>query len=65
MSRFDTHCMKQDTFTLEEGDVVIQWPASLSQESFEDFKDWLRLLERRVARSVQAPKTAEQSTDDD
>ncbi len=25
--------MKQDTYTLEEGDVVIQWPARLSLES--------------------------------
>ena len=44
--------MNQDVFTLEEGDVVLQWPASLSPESFEDFKDWLDLMARKVGRAV-------------
>jgi hypothetical protein len=50
--------MRQDVFTLSEGDVTIQWPEQLSQESFEDFADWLRILERKIKRSVQAPEPA-------
>ncbi len=45
--------MKEDVFALTEGDVVLQWPELLSQESFEDLKAWadivLRKIERRVA----------------
>jgi hypothetical protein len=33
--------MKQEVFTLAEGDVVLQWPSELSMESYTDFKDWL------------------------
>jgi hypothetical protein len=42
----------QDVFSLTEGPVTIQWPASLSAESYEDFSGWLDLLKRRVGRSV-------------
>jgi hypothetical protein len=48
--------MRQDVFSLAEGTITIQWPASLSQESFQDFSDWLELLKRRIQRSV-GPKT--------
>ena len=45
--------MKEDVFALSEGDVVLQWPESLSRESFEDLQEWtvivLRKIERRVA----------------
>ncbi len=44
--------MKQDTYTLDEGDVVLQWPARLSQESYEDLKDWLDLIARKMKRAV-------------
>ena len=44
--------MNQDTFTLDEGKVVLQWPASISAESYEDLKDWLDLMGRRVKRAV-------------
>lgn len=50
--------MRQEVFSLTEGDVTIQWPETLSQESLEDFNDWLRILERKVKRSVvTAPPT--------
>jgi hypothetical protein len=44
--------VKQDTFTLAEGQVVFQWPSHLSAESFEDLKDWLELQMRKIGRSV-------------
>lgn len=46
--------VRQDTFSLDEGMVVLQWPAHLSKASFEDLKDWMELQLRKIARSVQS-----------
>ena len=43
---------KQDVFTLEEGPVVLQWPASLSPDSFEDLSGWWEIMLRKIKRSV-------------
>jgi hypothetical protein len=56
--------MKQDTFTLDEGQIVVQWPAKLAPESFEDFTDWLELLHRKIGRSVDAEKKPALKRDD-
>ncbi len=48
--------MNQDTFTLDEGQVVLQWPASFSPENYEDLKDWLELMARRMKRAVREAK---------
>jgi hypothetical protein len=47
--------MRREVFSLTEGDVVIQWPEHLSQESFEDVSDWLQILQRKIKRSVAQP----------
>jgi hypothetical protein len=44
--------MRQDVFSLAEGQVMMQWPSVLSRESFEDITDWLKILERKIGRSV-------------
>ncbi len=44
--------MRQEVFTLAEGDVTIQWPESISEESFEDFNDWIAILLRKLKRNV-------------
>lgn len=44
--------MKQDTFTLSEGDVVLTWPAAISEASFQDLQDWLELMRRKIQRAV-------------
>jgi hypothetical protein len=44
--------MRQDVFSLTEGIVSVQWPSSLSEESYQDLADWLKLLERKIGRSV-------------
>lgn len=44
--------IKQDVFSLEEGQVVIQWPSNMSASSFEDVRAWLDILERKISRSV-------------
>ena len=38
--------------SLTEGPVTIQWPATISPESFEDLGDWLDILKRKIGRSV-------------
>lgn len=50
--------MRQDTFTLDEGTVTFQWPEKLSQASYEDLKDWLQIMGRKIERSV--PKEHEE-----
>lgn len=44
--------MKQEVFTLSEGDVVLQWPDRLSLESLEDFEDWWKIMLRKVKRAA-------------
>jgi len=44
--------MKEDIFTLKEGDVVFQWPERLSQESFDDLEAWTQLILRKVKRHI-------------
>lgn len=43
---------KQDTFSLDEGNVILQWPDAMSQDSYEDFKSWVELQLRKIARTV-------------
>jgi hypothetical protein len=43
---------KEDVFTLDEGQVVLQWPEQLSKESFDDFESWLQLVIRKAKRSI-------------
>ena len=47
--------MKQNTLQLDEGDMVIQYPARINPESYEDVKVWMDLMARRVQRAVQKP----------
>ncbi len=44
--------MNQDVFTLEEGDVTIQWPKALSNASYKDLEDWLELIKRKAKRAI-------------
>lgn len=44
--------MQEDVYSLPEGRVVVQWPAALSPESVQEIKDYLKLLERKIARST-------------
>jgi hypothetical protein len=44
--------VRQDTFTLDEGQVILQWPTNLSEHSYEDLKDWLELQMRKIRRGI-------------
>lgn len=50
--------MKEDVFSLQEGDVTLQWPEALSAESYQDLEDWTKLLLRKIKRSVQEPASS-------
>ncbi len=43
---------RQDTFSLDEGMVILQWPATLSSDSYEDFESWIQLQLKKIKRSV-------------
>ncbi len=43
--------MRQDVFSITEGDVVLAWPTPLSAESIQEIKDWLKIAERKIVRS--------------
>jgi hypothetical protein len=45
--------MQEDVYSIPEGRIVVQWPASLSAESVQEVKDYLKLLERKITRSVE------------
>jgi hypothetical protein len=42
--------VKESICSLTEGRIVIQWPSPLSKESVQDCLDWLKLIERQIAR---------------
>jgi hypothetical protein len=44
--------MHEDVYSLPEGRVVVQWPGTLSAESIQEVKDYLKLLERKIMRST-------------
>jgi hypothetical protein len=44
--------IRQDRFTLNEGLAILQWPTSLSRESYEDFESWINLRLKIIKRSV-------------
>jgi hypothetical protein len=44
--------MKEDIFTLKEGDVVLQWPEAISPESYEDLESWAKLVLRKIQRHI-------------
>jgi hypothetical protein len=52
MQRPMTAGSKQDVFSLPEGEIVLQWPEPLSAESYEDFESWVKLVLRKIKRSV-------------
>jgi hypothetical protein len=44
----------QDVFNVSEGQAVVQWPAAMSRESFEDFEAWLEIIKRKISRQIAA-----------
>jgi hypothetical protein len=52
--------MRQDVFSLDNGgEVTISWPVPLTAEMVTDIKDWLKIVERKISRSVDQPEPKE------
>jgi hypothetical protein len=49
---------RQDVFSLSEGQVTLNWPATLSQESYEDLTAWLDIVKRKIGRSIKVEQSA-------
>ncbi len=48
--------MREDTFSVgDEGEIIARLPNTLSQEMYDDLKDFLDLLARKARRKVAAP----------
>lgn len=54
---------KQDIFALDQGEVIVQWPSSLSQEDFTDINSWIDILKRKIGRCVQSEPSREPDAD--
>jgi hypothetical protein len=50
--------MRQDVFSLTEGEAVIHWPTPLSPDSISELEDWLDLVKRKIKRSAAEPSEA-------
>ena len=48
--------MLKDTFNTESGLVGLQYPATMSADTYEDIKSWLQLQIRKIARTVEEKK---------
>lgn len=46
--------MKQETFSLEAGDLTVRWPAKLSPDELKDVEDWLDILKRKIQRAAKS-----------
>jgi|HubBroStandDraft_4_1064222.scaffolds.fasta_scaffold34355_3 hypothetical protein len=47
--------MRQDVFSLTEGDAVIHWPAPLSADSISELEAWPDLVKRKIRRAAAEP----------
>lgn len=55
--------MRQDIFSIDEGAVTIVWPATLSEDSLNDVKDWLEIVKRKIERSGPSKQRKEVGAD--
>ena len=42
--------IKEDIYTTSEGDFVLRWPENASEESVQEFEDWVKLMVRKIKR---------------
>ena len=44
--------MRQETFTLSESEILIQFPSNMTMDDYEDLEGWLEILKRKIKRSI-------------
>ncbi len=47
----------REVSTLDEGEAVLQWPATVSKESVQELEAWLNLVLKKLKRRVGLPPT--------
>jgi len=52
--------VREDVFTMDYGNVVIQWPERMTKEDIQDLSDWMEIVIRKIKRS-----SNDNSPDDD
>ncbi len=55
--------MAQDSFSLKEGYVVLNYPAEMSPESYGDFEEWVHLVLRVAKRRSEHTKASTKADD--
>ena len=50
------HLRAKEVFSLPEGDITMEWPIPMSQESFKDFCEWMNLVQRKMSRLYIKPE---------
>ena len=55
--------MMQDVFSTPEGEIILRWPTRLSEATIQDVKDWLKIVERKISRSVAEDKPSDSPSD--
>lgn len=45
--------MKEDVFTLPDGQVVLQWPENIDPDELEDVQSWMEMMVRKIKRYAQ------------
>ena len=55
--------LRQDVFSLVDGgEVTISWPVPLTQD-INYIKDWLKIVERKITRSLSDPKSTNEAAE--
>lgn len=57
--------IKEDVFSVDEGQLVLQWPERLSRISAKDAEDWLALIGRKIRRAADAPRSSDEDDTED
>jgi|GEM_PF-2195015 len=52
--------MKQDTYTLDNGELILAWPTGMSIDEVEDFEMWMDMMKKKVRRAVERQSAAKE-----
>ena len=53
--------MRQDTYTLHEGELVLAWPESMTPDEVEDVGLWLDMMKKKLQREASRRQRFEQT----
>jgi len=56
--------MKQDTYTLDNGELTLAWPTEMSMDEVEDLEMWVDMMKKKIRRAVERRIAADNSAKD-